>query len=100
MLWILEVDVSETPSRLSVYLESNYENPWGGAATYSLPYSQLNRQTTEIAFWILLGSAAQHYHGKQGGRTIRDVRVYHRVLTAAERVILANTPPWARHTAM
>ena len=30
MLWILEVDVSETPSRLRVYLQSNYENPWGG----------------------------------------------------------------------
>ena len=94
MLWILEVDVSETPSRLRFYLESNYENPWqnsnGGSSTYQY---EVNRQNGDIAFWTLIGSGANVYHSRAGSKRIRDVRIYHRVLTASERNLLANYPP-------
>ena len=94
MLWILEVDVSENPSRLRFYLESNYENPWqnpnGGSSTYRW---EINRTNGDLAFWTLLGGGGSSYHNKAGSKRIRDVRVYHRVLTATERVSLANSPP-------
>ena len=94
MLWILEVDVSETPSRLRFYLENNYENPWqnsnGGSSTYQY---EVNRQNGDIAFWTLIGSGANVYHSRAGSKRIRDVRIYHRVLTATERALLANYPP-------
>ena len=94
MSWILEIDVSETPSRLRFYIGSNYESPWqhsnGGSATY---HYEVNRQNGDIAFWTLIGGGSGAYHNKAGGKTIKDVRVYHRLLTSAERVQLAAAPP-------
>ena len=94
MLRILEVDVSDTPSRLRFYLENNYENPWqnsnGGSSTNQW---EVNRQNGDLAFWTLTGGGAGAYHNKAGSKRIRDVRVYHRVLTVTERVLLANHPP-------
>ena len=94
MLYILEVDVSENPSRLRFYFQNNYENPWqnpnGGSSTYTW---EINRSNGDIAFWTLIGGGAGTYHNRAGGKTIKDVRVYHRLLTSAERVQLANLPP-------